>query len=72
MKDIQLISRGQLAPFFAAANVVAAVLFSAALLGSAATELLLPWTALVGALNMVAMRWSQHQAVTCVGRSGRQ
>jgi diguanylate cyclase (GGDEF)-like protein len=71
LRDVQLISRGHLAPFFAAANVVAAVLFSAALWGSVATELLLPWTALVGALNMVAMRWSQHQAVTCVGRSGR-
>jgi diguanylate cyclase (GGDEF)-like protein len=71
LKDIQLISRGQLAPFFAAANMVAALLFCAALWGSAATELLLPWTVLVGTLNFLAMRWSQQQAVTCVGRSGK-
>ncbi|CAA9503216.1 MAG: diguanylate cyclase/phosphodiesterase (GGDEF & EAL domains) with PAS/PAC sensor(s) [uncultured Sphingomonas sp.] len=71
LRDVQLISRGQLAPFFAAANVVATLLFCAALWGSVPTEYLLPWTATVGALNMVAMRWSQHQAVTCVGRSGK-
>ena len=71
LKDVQLISRGQLAPFFAFANIMAALLFTAALVGSASTQLLLPWTALVGALNFAAMRWSQDQAVTCVGRSGR-
>ena len=71
LKDVQLISRGQLAPFFAAANIMAALLFTAALVGSASTQLLLPWTALVGALNFAAMRWAQDQAVTCVGRSGR-
>ena len=71
LKDIQLISRGQLAPFFASANIVAAILLTAALWGSAATEYLLPWCLLVGALNIAAMRWAQHQAVTCVGRSGR-
>lgn len=71
LKDVQLISRGEFAPFFATANIVAAILFTAALWGSAATELLLPWTALVGAVNFATMRWAQGQAVTCVGRSGR-
>ncbi len=70
LKDVQLISRGEFAPFFAAANIMAAILFTAALWGSASTRLLLPWTALVGAVNFAAMRWSQGQAVTCVGRSG--
>ena len=71
LKDVQLISRGQLAPFFAAANVVAAVLFSAALWGSAATHLLIAWTGAVAAVNFILMRWAQGQAVKCVGRSGR-
>ena len=71
LKDVQLISRGEFAPFFAAANIMAAILFTAALWGSARSELLLPWTALVGACNFAAMRWAQGHAVTCVGRSGR-
>jgi diguanylate cyclase (GGDEF)-like protein len=71
LRDVQLISRGQLAPFVAVTNVVAALLFCVALWGSASTELLVPWTVLVGAINYLAMRWSQHQAVTCVGRSGK-
>ena len=64
-------SRGEFGPFFAAANIMAAILFTAALWGSAQTEFLLPWTALVGACNFDAMRWAQGQAVTCVGRSSR-
>jgi diguanylate cyclase (GGDEF)-like protein len=71
LKDVQLMSRGEFAPFFAAANIMAAILFTAALWGSARSELLLPWTALVGACNFAAMRWAQGHAVTCVGRSGR-
>lgn len=71
LKDVQLISRGQLAPFFAAANVVAALLFSAALWGSAATHLLIGWTAIIAMTNFGSMRWAQSQAVKCVGRSGR-
>ena len=71
LKDVQLISRGQLAPFFAVANVVAALLFSAALWGSAQTHLLIGWTAVVAMVNFIAMRWAQGQAVKCVGRSGR-
>jgi PAS domain-containing protein len=71
LKDVQLMSRGEFAPFFAAANIMAAILFTAALWGSARSEFLLPWTALVGACNFAAMRWAQGHAVTCVGRSGR-
>ena len=33
LRDVQLISRAQLAPFFAAANIVAALMMSANLLG---------------------------------------
>ena len=34
LRDVQLLSRAQLAPFFAAANVVAALILVANLLGS--------------------------------------
>jgi len=71
LKDIQLISRGQLAPFFALANLVAALLFTAALWGTKLEGLLLPWCLAVGAANIASMRWAQHQAVVCVGRSGK-
>jgi diguanylate cyclase (GGDEF)-like protein len=71
LKDIQLLSRGQLAPFFALANLAAALLFTLALWGSPISKLLLPWSLVVGAANIVAMRWTQSQAVTCVGRSGK-
>ena len=71
LKDIQLLSRGQLAPFFALANLAAALLLTAALWGSPGAGLLLPWSLAVGVANIVAMRWAQQQAVTCVGRSGK-
>ena len=71
LRDIQLISRGHLASFFAAANVVAALLFVAALWGGAPTEYLLPWAGAVAGINFLSMQWARNQAVTCVGRSGR-
>ena len=71
LKDVQLIARGQLAPFFASANIVAALLFAAALWGAVPLLHLLGWCAAVATLNILAMRWSQAQAVTCVGRSGK-
>lgn len=70
LKDVQLIARGQLAPFFALTNIVAALLFTAALWGSVEPGLLLGWAAVVALVNYLAMRWSQSQAVTCVGRAG--
>ncbi|UUR07070.1 putative bifunctional diguanylate cyclase/phosphodiesterase [Sphingomonas glaciei] len=71
LKDVQLIARGQLAPFFALTNIAAACLFVAALWGSTSPVLLLGWAGLVAAVNYLAMRWSQSQAVTCVGRAGQ-
>jgi diguanylate cyclase (GGDEF)-like protein len=71
LKDVQLIARGQLAPFFAIANIVAALLFGAALWGSVPAHLLIGWCGAVAGLNILAMRWAQSQAVTCVGRSGK-
>src|SRR4029079_10858349 len=72
LRDVQLISRAQLAPFFAAANIVAAVMMAASLWGAVGSELLIPWVAGVGAINLGAMQLARHQSITCVGRSGRR
>lgn len=71
LKDVQLISRGQLAPFFALSNIAAALLFAVALWGSVEPSLLLGWAGAVAIANFLGMRWSQSQAVTCVGRAGQ-
>ena len=72
LRDVQLMSRGQLAPFFAIANVFAAMLAWVALGGSAPLPLLIGWTGAVGLVNFVAMQLSRTQAITNVGRSGRK
>src|SRR3954447_13169081 len=72
LRDVQLISRAQLAPFFAAANIVAALLMAANLWGAVSVAWLVPWVAAVGALNLAAMQLARIQSVTCVGRSGRR
>lgn len=71
LKDAQLIARGQLAPFFAAANVVASLLFCASLWGSIPSTHLLAWAAAIAGVNFLCMQWSRNQAITCVGRSGK-
>src|SRR3990170_7615612 len=72
LRDVQLISRGQLAPFFAAANIAAALLMAACLWGAVPSGWLLPWIGAVGVVNFIAMRLARTQAVTNVGRSGKQ
>ncbi|HET7708297.1 MAG TPA: EAL domain-containing protein [Sphingomicrobium sp.] len=72
LKDVQLMSRAQLAPFFAAANIVAAAMIVAALWGSAPIAYLMPWAALVAIVNLAAMQLARTQAITHVGRSGRK
>src|SRR4051794_30402472 len=72
LRDVQLISRAQLAPFFAAANVVAALMMIADLWGVVSSTLLLPWVAAVGIANFAAMQLARTQSITCVGRSGRR
>ncbi len=72
MKDVQLLSRAQLAPFFAAANVVAAAMMVIALSGAVELSWLLPWAGAVAVLNITAMQFARTQAITHVGRSGRQ
>nr|WP_283937547.1 GGDEF and EAL domain-containing protein [Sphingomonas hankyongi] len=72
MRDVQLISRAQLAPFFAAANIVAALMMCANLWDIVTFELVAPWALAVVAVNLTAMQLARHQSITCVGRSGRR
>ncbi|HET9354481.1 MAG TPA: diguanylate cyclase, partial [Sphingomicrobium sp.] len=72
LRDVQLISRAQLAPFFAAANIVAAFMMAANLMSVVPTTLLAPWVLAVVGLNFVSMQLARHQSITCVGRSGRR
>ncbi len=72
LRDVQLISRAHLAPFFAAANIVAALIMAGGLWGSVSPAWVVPWLAAVGAVNLGAMQLARTQAVTCVGRSGRR
>ena len=71
LRDVQLMSRAQLAPFFAAANVFAALLVAAALWRHVPAYWLLGWAGAVGIVNVAAMHMARTQAVTHVGRSGR-
>ena len=72
LRDVQLISRAQLAPFFAAANIVAAFMMAANLWDIVPPTLLGPWVLAVGGVNLASMQLARHQSITCVGRSGRR
>ncbi|MEA3079144.1 MAG: hypothetical protein QOF05_552 [Sphingomonadales bacterium] len=72
LHDVQLISRAQLAPFFAAANVVAALILVAGMWGVVSLEWLLPWAGGVAIVNFGLMQLARHQSITCVGRSGHR
>ncbi|GAA4752194.1 EAL domain-containing protein [Sphingomonas daechungensis] len=72
LKDVQLISRAQLAPFFAAANIVAALMMAAALWGDVDEMLVVPWALAVAGINLLALHIAKTQAITHIGRSGRR
>src|SRR6185312_13252473 len=72
LRDVQLISRAHLAPFFAAANIVAALMMAANLWASAGPKWLGPWLGAVAIVNLGAMQLARIQSITCVGRSGRR
>src|SRR3954471_23225065 len=71
-RDVQLISRAQLAPFFAAANVIAALMMVANLWGPVSPTVLVPWAGAVAVVNFAAMQLARTQSISCVGRSGRR
>src|SRR4051812_49636996 len=72
LRDVQLISRAHLAPFFAAANIFAALIMLADLWGNTSPALLLGWVAAVGGVNLAALQLARTQSISCVGRSGRR
>jgi diguanylate cyclase (GGDEF)-like protein/PAS domain S-box-containing protein len=72
LRDVQLISRAQLAPFFAAANILAALMMVPNLLGDISPTWLVPWLVAIAVVNLGAMLLARRQSVTCVGRSGHR
>ena len=72
LRDVQLMARSHFAPFFAAANVVAALLFAYAMMHFAPSLWLFGWVGAVGLANFGAMQLARIQAITHVGRSGRR
>ncbi|MEP7131509.1 MAG: EAL domain-containing protein [Sphingomicrobium sp.] len=69
---MQLISRAQLAPFFAVVNIAAALMMVPSLWGAVASTWLVPWFAAVAIVNLAAMQLARIQSIKCVGRSGRR
>src|SRR5215208_3235426 len=63
LRDVQLISRAQLAPFFAAANVVAALILVANLWSVVSTIWLVPWAGAVAIVNLAAMQLARTQSI---------
>ena len=59
LRDGQLISRAHLAPFFAAANIVAALMMAANLWGDVAPVWILPWVGTVVIVNVGAMQFAR-------------
>jgi len=72
LRDVQLISRAQLAPYFAAANIIAAMMMVPNLLDDVSPTWLVPWLIAIAIVNLGAMQLARHQSVTCVGRSGHR
>jgi diguanylate cyclase (GGDEF)-like protein/PAS domain S-box-containing protein len=72
LRDVQLISRAQLAPFFAAVNVLATLMMISNLWKHVGPTWLVPWLGAVAVVNLGAMQLARHQSITCVGRSGRR
>ncbi len=72
LRDVQLISRAQLAPFFAAANIAASLIMSACLWGVVPFALLGGWLGAVGVTSLGAMHVARTQSITHIGRSGRR
>jgi diguanylate cyclase (GGDEF)-like protein len=72
LRDVQLISRAQLAPFFAAANIAASLIMAASLWGIVPVAMLGGWLAAVGVTSLGAMHIARTQAITHIGRSGRR
>jgi len=72
LRDVQLMSRAHLAPFFAAANIVAALMMAANLWSSISATWLLPWVMAVGAVISAPCRWRESSPLPAsAGPDGR-
>jgi diguanylate cyclase (GGDEF)-like protein/PAS domain S-box-containing protein len=72
LRDVQLLSRAQLAPFFAVANIVAALIMLANLWDVVGPTWLLAWAGAVAVVNVGAVQLARTQSISCVGRSGHR
>src|SRR5947208_4262940 len=72
LRDVQLIACAQLASFFAAVNIAAALIMIPNLWSAVSPAWLLPWLVAVAAVNLGAMQLARIQSITCVGRSGHR
>ncbi len=71
LRDAQLMARAQMALFFAAANIIAALLIVGSLMTSLPSTTLFIWVGSVVTVNLGALHVARTQAITNVGRSGR-
>src|SRR5690349_6205249 len=71
LRDVQLISRAQLATFFAGANIIAALMMIPNLWGLPASWIA-PWLVAVAVVNVGAMQLAKIQSIKCVGRGGHR
>ncbi len=72
LRDAQLLARAGLAPFFAAANIVAATIIATCLWSESSMLWVGGWAVAVGVVNLAAMKMARTHAITHVGRSGQR
>ncbi|WP_265530708.1 putative bifunctional diguanylate cyclase/phosphodiesterase [Sphingomicrobium marinum] len=72
LRDVQMIARSKFAPFFAAANVVGALLVAASLNHAIDTAALIGWMMVIFGVNGVTLMMARKQAITHIGRSGKR
>lgn len=72
VRNAQLLSRGEFAPYFAAANVVGAIATGYAMVATTPLWMVAVWGVLVLALNFVLMRNAESQAVLGLSRLRRK
>ncbi|MCM8558336.1 putative bifunctional diguanylate cyclase/phosphodiesterase [Sphingomicrobium sediminis] len=72
LRDVQLISRAQLAPFFAGANILAALLFATSMHSSVSLAMMGGWILTIIGVNAAFMMLARRQAITHIGRSGKR
>ena len=72
VRNAQILSRGEFAPYFAVANIVGAVAVGYALVANTPAWMVGAWALLVALVNVVLMRGAAEQAVTGLSRMRRR